>query len=395
MLRSPLTALSLCILITGITGCDQRQAPQPEASAPAPAGFSTAAVSSASQNAWQLSRQQLQQTHECARLLQASIQSLVAAADEKSLEHARGQWHQCHNLLMGAMPLLTLGAVSPELWRPLRLASNQLEAWPIEPGYLDYFDVYSHSGIVNDIAIPVNAQSLRQQHGLTSDTDVSLGMHAMAYMLWGEQGQRPATDFATQPLTEEQRLNGLQPVDLPNRRRATVLQLQATLLVDDLQQLLNRVEQGDLDSLYQKLPAMSSLALWRESVTDLLTALSQPVQATTALSQPVQASEEMQRHNHFAGHQEQAEAALLKGIERLLFSYDDGQQPLAYWLVDDEQRTAEQLTELQQSLTQASARLQAGETEQQALQTSLQLLLAALSSGLQASDAQATDLSGL
>lgn len=91
----------------------------------------------------------------------------------------------------------------------------QIDAWPIEPGFLDSLPDYPTSGIVNDFSLQLSSTSLRDQHGFTDDTEVALGFHALEYYAFA----RPLTDF------EEGGIN------LDRRRQLTVL-IAETLLAD-------------------------------------------------------------------------------------------------------------------------------------------------------------------
>ncbi len=72
-----------------------------------------------------------------------------------------------------------------------------LDAWPALGGYVDSAPGYPHSGIVNDTTIKIDAESLRAQHQLTDSSEVSIGFHALEYLLWGdpETGPRSASVF--------------------------------------------------------------------------------------------------------------------------------------------------------------------------------------------------------
>ena len=74
---------------------------------------------------------------------------------------------------MQVQPLFVVGQID-QRFAALDDFRQLLDTHPIQPGYLDYFDVYTHSGIVNDIAVPITASAIRAQHGLTESLNVSV-----------------------------------------------------------------------------------------------------------------------------------------------------------------------------------------------------------------------------
>ncbi len=182
-----------------------------------------------------ISEQLLKLTVDSSKKLKQSIQKFLIEESENNFNAVKTDWIRSHNNMQSFSPYLAIRQSNPGLFSSLEKFQIALDAQPIQPGFLDYFSEYSHSGIVNDIALPLTASNLRKQHGITDITDVSLGFHAIEYILWGEKGSRPLSDFiAKNKLSKTQEEEGLSIVDLPNNRRRTLLQLQADLLVDDL-----------------------------------------------------------------------------------------------------------------------------------------------------------------
>ncbi len=217
---------------------------------------------------WQRSPVLVEQTLQAAENLQLASNQLVATPSPDTLALAQQTWRITHHHLLQMNTYFALGSISPDLFKQLDDARFLLDATPIEPGYLDYFDVYLHSGIVNDIAIPIRADTIRQQHGFSSDSDVALGMHAIEYLLWGEQGNRPISDFITAPPSAEQQAQGLTGEDLPQQRRTALLQLQITLLIDELKALHYKLAHpaSGLNQAYFNLPTGSRIQLWRQAL---------------------------------------------------------------------------------------------------------------------------------
>ncbi|MGH1372688.1 MAG: imelysin family protein, partial [Cellvibrionaceae bacterium] len=232
--RWSIALLSIIILLAGCEKQSDQPAQDAEETAPSAPHIAPQALAQITTRTWQQGREITQTIEPALLALQRATQTLTADPSELNLTNARKQWHQAHQQLMRLQPFFTLGHINPGLFKQLEHAQWQLDAWPIEPGYIDYFDVYKHSGIVNDIALPVTADAIRQQHGFSSDSDVAIGMHAIAYLLWGEKQQRPASDFAAQAPSASEQKNGLGGADLPPRRRGALLNLLLSLILDDL-----------------------------------------------------------------------------------------------------------------------------------------------------------------
>ncbi|GAB3105584.1 hypothetical protein G8770_13715 [Aestuariicella hydrocarbonica] len=356
--------LTTCLLSVLLSGCDPSGTPEnptptnPAGSlAEAPPGM---AIST--EHTWELARGLHRKAREESLKLQQAVDHLIEAPTGEHLKAAQTQWFSTHQQLQKVMPLLTFGRTAPESFRQLEQARWQLDAWPIEPGYLDYVAEYSFSGIVNDISLPLSAEALQQQHGLTSEADISLGLHAMAYLLWGEQQQRPISDYRAQPLTEEQRQNGLTDADRPAVRRATLLRLQASALVEEMESLGYKLSHpaSAINTLYSALPPRQQVKLWGNSIVTLLnqelnpqlladeqspadapleaTPLAAPTAEERTASEQAVAQQEAGPpfpHNTFSGAEAQSLIATLNGLEKLLLDHDAGAQPLAYWMQPD------------------------------------------------------------
>lgn len=189
--------------------------------------------------------------------LRIAIQSFLQSPTEDSLATAREQWLISHRTYAQLEMFISLGHSNPGLFGNLLPTNFSIDAQPTSPGYLDYFDVYTNSGIVNDIAVPLTAQTLRKQHGFSDPSEVSLGFHAIEYLLWGEAGNRLAADYiAVQELNDAQRSAELRIIDLPNNRRRVLLNLLSVILADDISKLKHQIE-NPADTLRQNYAALT------------------------------------------------------------------------------------------------------------------------------------------
>ena len=92
-----------------------------------------------------------------------------------------------------------------------------IDASPIMEGFLDGIEGYPDSGLVMDQTLPLNDVTLRAQNGITSDEEICLGFHPLAYFLW----ERTPGDFSA----------GSDDISI-QRRRQMLITLSALLTKD-------------------------------------------------------------------------------------------------------------------------------------------------------------------
>jgi hypothetical protein len=128
-----------------------------------------------------------------------------------------------------------LAMVALESFCYITMADDQLfevDAWPMEPGFLDSLPEYPDSGIVNDFTLTISAEALIGQHGITDQSEVSAGFHPVEYYAFA----RPLEDFQLPPLDTDGQLH--QQVE----RRRHVLRLITAQLGVSLSRLTHHIE---------------------------------------------------------------------------------------------------------------------------------------------------------
>ena len=170
---------------------------------------------------------------------QSSIATLTDQTNIENLNLSKQAWLNAHS----AYELTTLHRyyatqlMGEQDSLALMQLQYQINHWPIVPGYIDYVDGYPDSGIVHDINVNLDADSLREQHGSFDVSEVTLGFHAIEFLLWGYDADsvaRPATDFdAVLELTPKEIESGYTLEQLSNNRRRLFLTVVADTLVKD------------------------------------------------------------------------------------------------------------------------------------------------------------------
>jgi putative iron-regulated protein len=129
--------------------------------------------------------------------LQSAVASLVAMPDAASLQAARAAWNAARRVY-GQIEALRFHGGPIDGLEPL------LNAWPVDEVYIDYVVGQPAAGLVADRArAPVLAATvLAELNARGGETNVSVGWHAIEFLLWGQDldpagpGRRPWTDFA-------------------------------------------------------------------------------------------------------------------------------------------------------------------------------------------------------
>ena len=120
-----------------------------------------------------------------------------------------------------------------------------MNAWPLDENYIDYVEGASTSGIINDpITFPIIDKAfLEAQNENGGEKNISVGYHAIEFLLWGQDltapsekkaGLRPYTDYVVG-------LNGTANFQL---RRAAYLKVCADLLTDHLDYMVSQWKVG-------------------------------------------------------------------------------------------------------------------------------------------------------
>ena len=120
---------------------------------------------------------------QAAQELDHALSKLLYAPNDETLATARSAWRVAYDRYLATLIYARLSLQDPEEWLQQGIGYQQtlvqLDAWPIEPGYIDYVPDYPFSGIVNDLALPLSRQSLLGEHLLSAQS-----APASAFIRW-------------------------------------------------------------------------------------------------------------------------------------------------------------------------------------------------------------------
>ncbi|MCH8499677.1 MAG: hypothetical protein LAT63_14465 [Marinobacter sp.] len=219
-------------------------------------------------------------TCEAAAQLQTATLTFTAQPDADGFQAARKAWQNAHQQFRALKVLYKLaGLPMPHLGEDGR---DTLTAHPLLPGYLDRVSGWPSSGLVHS-DISLTQDFLRQDHQAFDFYNLTLGVHPIEFMLWGDG------EAETQRLAAFLDTANAEPDRIPaEARRRQLLALMATTLVEDsallcdplmtdllAQQLANLQQQGEqLGSRYQQLlekviqAPLAQLAAYPEGLDD-------------------------------------------------------------------------------------------------------------------------------
>lgn len=149
-----------------------------------------------------------------------------------------------------------------------------LNSWPLDENFIDYVDGAANAGIINDLTdYPVINKTVLE--GLNEDggeKNISVGYHAIEFLLWGQDltapsaklpGQRKYTDFVA----------GASGTATNQARRASYLNACADLLTDNLDYLVQQWKSGGVyRTKFLALPENDAIKNIYLGITTLVTA---------------------------------------------------------------------------------------------------------------------------
>ncbi|MGH1435000.1 MAG: imelysin family protein [Lewinella sp.] len=170
--------------------------------------------------------------------MQTAIDNFVASPTAANLQLAKNAWIAARESY-GPTEAFRFANGPIDLIDSEEGPEGLLNSWPLNEAYIDYVEGAPSTGIINDAAgFPdLSKDFLASINGDGGEENVSVGYHAIEFLLWGQDneapteltaGDRPYTDFVDGGTAANQ------------DRRRTYLKNCAALLLDHLQVLLDQ-----------------------------------------------------------------------------------------------------------------------------------------------------------
>lgn len=191
-----------------------------------------------------------------ATALKAAISAFLDRPDQATLERARDAWRAARPAYSRSEVLRFFnGPVDhPGAEGVAPGPETRINAWPVNEASIDSVRGARQSGIVNNLEISLNRETLIALNQSSDEADITLGWHAIEFLLWGQDedaagpGARSYKDYL--------------PGDALRERRRQYLKLATAQLVDDLAAVAQgweREKEGSYAQLLRNEPALEVL----------------------------------------------------------------------------------------------------------------------------------------
>ena len=199
------TALCLVFFSIWLAGCEPNATPEQQSAAtPNAVSASPVANLAPEQEAFAAALglkayMDFSNAAQSAQQLDAQIAKFLHTPTATTLAQTQEAWRTAYDAYLYTLLYANLSLRDPVEWQKKGIdyaqTLTQLDSWPIAGGYIDHVPGYPFTGIVNDLALPLTPDNLLDQHGFSDPSYASIGFHVLEFMLWGEDGQRQASDF--------------------------------------------------------------------------------------------------------------------------------------------------------------------------------------------------------
>ncbi len=169
------------LLLALLAGCDG-ETRNPESLKHQPTSLSTPDTIKVLKEVEQIRRQHGMLTLDRLNVFKGAMARFLDHPNDESLNALRHGWQETHQAFIQ--------------WIFFSLSDQsrlryQVDAWPIQAGFLDSIPGYPASGIINDQTLRIDAETLAHQHGITDTQEVSLGFHPLEFLIF----DRKVADF--------------------------------------------------------------------------------------------------------------------------------------------------------------------------------------------------------
>jgi putative iron-regulated protein len=131
---------------------------------------------------------------EGAKSLVAAVDAMLADPTDATLTAARKAW-------VAARPAYLVTEAYRFYDGPIEEIEGEINSWPMNEAFIDYVEGDPNAGIINDPSKEVTLVKLMVNNMASDETDVTLGWHAIEFLLWGQDlsatgpGNRPVSDY--------------------------------------------------------------------------------------------------------------------------------------------------------------------------------------------------------
>ena len=179
------------------------------------------------------------QAYNDAIILKTAIATFTANPSQATFTEAKNKWKQARESYGTTEAFRIANGPIDDDNGPEAL----MNAWPLDENFVDYVAGASTAGIINaTTTYPTISKTLLidlNENG--GEKNISVGYHAIEFLLWGQDATVPAVNLPGQRPYTDYVVGG---TALNQARRATYLNVCADLLTDNLQEVVNEWKVG-------------------------------------------------------------------------------------------------------------------------------------------------------
>ena len=153
-----------------------------------------------------------------------AIIKFVQAPDNNSLTNAKNKWIAARSIYGITEAFRFYGGPIDGVNKYGEEGPEGLiNAWPLNEAYIDYVKGSPNAGIINNLSLEINNDTIIAANMSEDDADVSTGWHAIEFLLWGQ-------DFSLETAGIREASDYLPTNEINIRRRAYLVATSALLL---------------------------------------------------------------------------------------------------------------------------------------------------------------------
>ena len=153
-----------------------------------------------------------------------AIIKFVQAPDNNSLTNAKNKWIAARSIYGITEAFRFYGGPIDGVNKYGEEGPEGLiNAWPLNEAYIDYVKGSPNAGIINNLSLDINNNTIIAANMSEDDADVSSGWHAIEFLLWGQ-------DFSLETAGIREASDYLPTNEINIRRRAYLVATSALLL---------------------------------------------------------------------------------------------------------------------------------------------------------------------
>ena len=252
------------------------------------------------------------------KLMEAAVERLLIEPTAESLEGAKMAWLSSREAYGQSEAFRFYGGPIDYFNEEegIEGPEGRMNAWPLNEAYIDYVVGNPDAGIVNNMSIPLDRDSIVARNQLDDDSNVSSGYHAIEFLLWGQDssidgpGDRPFTDFV--------------PGTSSNDRRRDYLRLLLVQLIGDHKFLVEQWSPGR-DNYAREFGSFSAEKALKKILVGMLT-LAEFEIASERLAVALDSGDQEDEHSCFSDNTHNDFIYNARGIANVYFGRYSGYQ---------------------------------------------------------------------